>query len=90
VPADVDDELYTFSRDVLIDWLRERDEGESACLVIGHNPALTELVNWLDPPARLENLPTAAYAGLELDIDRWSDLACGCGRLVTLIRPRDL
>ena len=34
--------------------------------------------------------PTAAYAVLELNIDRWADLADKCARLVHLTRPRDL
>ena len=34
--------------------------------------------------------PTAAYAVLELNIDRWADLADKCAKLVHLTRPRDL
>jgi phosphohistidine phosphatase len=37
-----------------------------------------------------EKFPTAAYAQLEIDIDRWADLEEGNARLVQLTRPRDL
>ena len=34
--------------------------------------------------------PTAAFAVFELDIDDWSQLKEGCGKLVHFARPRDL
>ena len=66
--------------------------------MVGHNPGLEDLIFDLVPddgssPLRdqvEEKFPTATYAVLELAIDRWSDLADGCGRLVHLVRPRDL
>jgi phosphohistidine phosphatase len=67
-------------------------------LLVGHNPGLEDLIFELVPddgssPLRElveEKFPTATYAVLELDIDRWSDLDDGCARLVHLTRPRDL
>jgi phosphohistidine phosphatase len=38
----------------------------------------------------LEKFPTAAFAMLELAIDRWEDCVPGCGRLTHFARPRDL
>jgi len=37
-----------------------------------------------------EKFPTAAYAVLDLSIDRWADLAPDCATLSHFIRPRDL
>ena len=34
--------------------------------------------------------PTAAYAVFELDIEDWSELRTGCGKLAHFARPRDL
>jgi phosphohistidine phosphatase len=67
-------------------------------LLIGHNPGLHELVfRLVDPDCETalfaraaEKFPTAAFAVLELAIDRWADCASGCGTLVHLARPRDL
>jgi len=37
-----------------------------------------------------EKFPTASFAVLELNIDKWADLKDRCARLVHLTRPRDL
>ena len=90
--------IYLASSACLIDLLRELDEGLGAVLMVGHNPGLEDLIFDLVPddgtsPLRdvvEEKFPTATYAVLELDIDRWEDIADGCARLVHIIRPRDL
>jgi phosphohistidine phosphatase len=66
--------------------------------MVGHNPGLEDLIFDLVPDDGSSPLrdvvevkfPTAAYAVLELDIERWADLADRCARLVHLTRPRDL
>lgn len=82
--------LYTFSADDLADWLRQQDDSEDPLFLIGHNPALTELVNWVCGEEVLDNLPTAGFAHLELDTDSWANLQVGCGRLVDRLFPREL
>src|SRR5690606_31480606 len=64
----------------------------------GHNPGLQELIFELVAPERenelfaaaTEKYPTAAFAVLELEIERWADCTPSCGTLVHLARPRDL
>ena len=48
--------------------------------LIGHNPGLSDLANWLcsDTP---EWLPTGAVVELELPVERWHNLAQGIARL---------
>ncbi len=85
-----DEALYTFSSEDLVDWLRQRNDSEDSLFMIGHNPAFTDLVNWLCGEHVLDNLPTAGFARLELDIDAWSGLGAGCGSLVDRLFPREL
>ena len=82
--------LYTFAAEDLVDWLSGRDDGESSLFLIGHNPAFTDLINWLCGEYVLDNLPTAGFARLSLDVDSWSALRRGCGRLVDTLFPRQL
>ena len=82
--------LYTFSAAEVFDLLRDCDDRQGAVFLIGHNPAFTDLINTLDGSAALDNLPTAGYARLALAIERWSQLAAGCGRLERLLFPREL
>ncbi|MEE4661656.1 MAG: phosphoglycerate mutase, partial [Halieaceae bacterium] len=82
--------LYTFDRDELVSWLRSQPDSADRVFIIGHNPALTDLINWLDTDAALDNLPTAGFARLRLDIDAWSALAGACGTLLDTLFPRNL
>ncbi|PHQ25819.1 histidine phosphatase [Marinobacter guineae] len=80
-------ELYTFDYQRLLSWLQHRDE-ESRIMLVGHNPALLELAQWLleQPP---EQLPTASVIHIRLPIERWHQLDRGKGKLVALLTPPD-
>jgi phosphohistidine phosphatase len=98
LPVEWDRRIYLASSATLADVLRDLQGDPTDVLMVGHNPGLEDLIFDLVPddgssPLRDEvevKFPTAAYAVLELAIDRWSDLADGCARLVHLTRPRDL
>lgn len=98
LPVSFDEDAYMGDAATLIDLLARHGDDALALLLVAHNPGLQELVLQLVPPenedglfgAVLEKFPTAAYAVLELAIDRWEDCAPGCGRLVHFARPRDL
>lgn len=98
VAANWDRRIYLASGVTLADLLREQEGDPKSILMVGHNPGLEDLIFDLVPddgssPLRdvvEEKFPTAAFAVLELDIDRWADLRDNCARLVHLTRPRDL
>ena len=64
----------------------EADDVERLMLV-GHEPASSETVALLVDGGNL-GLPTAAVAGIELDIEGWGEIEPGRGRLVYLVPPR--
>jgi phosphohistidine phosphatase len=70
----VEDDLYTFSGHSVLDWIASQDPGQDSIFVIGHNPALTAVINTLAREYKLANLPTAGYVRLALDIDHWDQL----------------
>ena len=82
--------LYTFASGDLVDYIREQDDAEPALFLLGHNPGLTGLVNWVCGETVIANLPTAGFAHLSLDIDSWPELQAGCGRMARSLYPRDL
>lgn len=85
-----DDELYTFSLTDLVEWIGRRGDAGSSLFMIGHNPGLTSLVNYVCGKSVLLNLPTAGFAHLTLDIDTWGDIAQGCGMLERTLFPKEL
>ena len=97
-PVNWDRRIYLASSDTLLDILREQKGNLGAIMMVGHNPGLEDLIFDLVPDDGSSPLrdivemkfPTATFAVLELDIDKWEDVAEGCGKLVHLVRPRDL
>ena len=82
--------LYTFSVDELVGYLRSVDDELQTLLLIGHNPGLTDLVNWVCDRPALDHLPTAGFAQLDLTIGHWADLQRGCGRLAGHLFPKEI
>ncbi|MEH6569677.1 MAG: histidine phosphatase family protein [Halioglobus sp.] len=69
-----DEELYTFHSDNLVRWIARQNNSLNSAFIIGHNPALTDLINTLLGRVAIANLPTAGYVQLALDIDQWGQL----------------
>ena len=90
----VDRALYQADAYDIIDVLREVGDDAAAVMVVGHNPALYELVAVLldpddaDGAARLQaGFPTAALAVVGLDLASWAQLTVGTGTLLDLMLP---
>lgn len=62
------------------------DEFRSA-MIVGHNPGMEGFIRLLT--GRLEAMPTAALAIIDLDIARWEDINTDRGTLRQVIRPKD-
>ena len=62
--------LYLASLSDLIDIVAEQDEGFQSLLIVGHNPGLTDLANFLSP-GLTSNLPTAGVVSVNFDQDNW-------------------
>jgi phosphohistidine phosphatase len=83
----VDAALYTFTADVLLDWLHRRDNHLDSLVIVGHNPALTDLCNQLST-STLANIPTAGYVQLRSTCTHWNDLRDGTMELTGFLTPR--
>ena len=84
--------LYTFDYRKVLDWTSQQPNELESLALVGHNPALTGLINYFVGPDTLENLPTAGWAELMLPIDNWSQVAASesQGKLVYLLFPKEL
>ncbi len=98
LPIRFEDRAYLATASVLVELLQRVEGDPGSVLLLGHNPGLQELIFDLVSDehenalfaAAAEKYPTAAFAVLELEIERWSECTKGCGRLVHFARPRDL
>lgn len=62
--------LYLASRSRLLDIINDQDVGFNSILVVGHNPGLTDLANYLVPDVT-DNLPTCSFLSVLVDADDW-------------------
>jgi phosphohistidine phosphatase len=88
--------LYLAAPSRLLEPLRRTADEVRILMLIGHNPGLGGLAASLagtGPKKALQRLrtkfPTAGLAVLSFEIERWTELAAGGGRLEDFIRPRD-
>ena len=91
LPADrfhIDPGLYTFDFKRLLEWLKKLDDSIERVVVIGHNPALQELADWLAKHAPMA-LPTASFLHIRLPGKHWRKLDKNSGTLEHFLIPRN-
>ncbi len=62
--------LYLASLNDILDVIVAQDDGFKSLMVVGHNPGLTNMVNFLSPGIT-GNLPTAGVVSVTIDQDNW-------------------
>lgn len=102
LPLDSYRSLYEGAPELVLQYVREIDEGVKSALVVGHNPTMYRLAWELldgdtdhdgdqrsDGQAALEahGFPTCSVAIMSLGVGAWEDVTKGCGTLVGLFRP---
>lgn len=65
-----EDRLYLASLDKLLDVMAEQDAAFNSIVVVGHNPGLTELANYLLPGVT-DSIPTCGIVSLNIETDTW-------------------
>ena len=89
VEIEVTRDLYLASPHTYVEVLEELAGPAERVMVVGHNPGISALVTVLT--GELEEMPTAALAAVELDIEEWDHLGrAGTGALLGFWRPKAL
>lgn len=66
-----EDELYLASLNDILDVIAAQDNGFNHLMVVGHNPGLTDMANFLSP-GLTHNLPTAGIVSVQIDQEHWN------------------
>ncbi|MFI5322702.1 MAG: SixA phosphatase family protein [Thermodesulfobacteriota bacterium] len=85
----VNEMIYTFNGGNLMDVIRGFDDKYRSVMLVGHNPAITALVNELSN-ADIDNIPTCGIVLLEFEDGRWKDVGKGRGKLLEFDYPKKL
>lgn len=82
-----DERIYEASPQTLRKVAMSTDDRYSSLMLVGHNPGMEGFVRYLT--GKLETMPTAALAVIDLDIDSWKQIDVGVGQLRQIIRPKE-
>jgi len=80
-------ELYDFSGNYVIDFIKNLPNELSTVLIFGHNHAFTHITNSLGSQ-HIENVPTAGFVHLQVDVESWASLSKGT--TIQTIFPKQL
>lgn len=82
-----DERIYEASPQALRQIVSELGEETNSALIVGHNPGIEGFIQFLT--GSNEPMPTAAFASITLNIDKWSGLSAGCGDIREILRPKE-
>ena len=79
--------IYQATVSELVAMLCAIADDQQNVLLVGHNPGITDLANYL-VGGRLENIPTCGIFSVELQIQSWQQLAPAAARLLFYDYPK--
>jgi len=82
-----EERIYEASPQTLKQVVAGIDDEFRSAMIVGHNPGMEGFIRLLT--GKLESMPTAALAVIDLDIARWDDVGSERGMLRQIIRPKD-
>ena len=80
------DSIYESSQMNIMMIINALDEGVDSCMIVGHNPAFTGVINALSA-FKLENLPTAGIVTFTFD-SAWADIKPLSGEMLFFEYPK--
>ena len=79
--------IYEFSANALIEVIENLEDVVNKAMLVGHNPALTDLANYIgDMP--ISNIPTSGIFCADLDIPSWAKISDRCGKCIFFEYPK--
>lgn len=79
--------LYLAGESRLLGSCRQLDDRFNAIMLVGHNPAVTELLNRFCDNVSIDHVPGGGCACLLFDVDSWRELAPGTAELHSFEYP---
>jgi phosphohistidine phosphatase len=82
-----DERVYEASTATLVTVMSEFASHAESAMIVGHNPGMEGLVRYVT--GEVTDMPTAALAVIDLEIDAWSAIGENTGKLVEVLRPKE-
>ena len=85
----IDDKIYTFDSDELLQVVSKLKNKYDTVMIVGHNPAITDAANYLSG-ASIDNVPTCGVVVLKMDTDTWKNIYSNKATLERFDYPKKL
>ena len=69
--------IYRVSKNKVLEEIKQFDNSKKTIVVVGHNPATTELANMLQSTEEIANVPTCGIVCIEFKAKSWSKIKKG-------------
>lgn len=83
-----DESMYFSGTGSMVNMLEKVDDSYQKVMIVGHNPAMTSLLDVLSESS-VYNMPTCAVALIAFDIGSWSELDAESGNLLVYDFPKN-
>ncbi|OFZ06856.1 MAG: hypothetical protein A3D92_04650 [Bacteroidetes bacterium RIFCSPHIGHO2_02_FULL_44_7] len=83
-----DSSIYHSSTENLLQILRELDDSIKTVALVGHNPSMTSLANYLQSDTLIENVPTCGIVRVRVNLSKWAELQHQKAQLEFFIYPK--
>ncbi|MCS7018606.1 MAG: histidine phosphatase family protein [Cytophagales bacterium] len=78
----LNDELYNATPRVLLQVISQIDDAYEKVMLVGHNPAISYMAEWLTNSHDINRMANCGMAYLQLDLTNWAAAKQNCGKLV--------
>jgi len=79
-------DMYTVDTTRMLEVIQHIDDDINRVVMVGHNPGMTKLVNWLADTS-IEDMPTCGIVILGYEMDSWSMIDDLTGQLIDYFYP---
>ena len=83
-----DERIYEASPLRLLEVVSDIEDHYDSAMIVGHNPGFENLVRILT--GKIETMPTATLAVVDLEIDLWNEVHSETGDLRKIFRPKEI
>jgi len=85
----IDEKIYTFDSESLLNVIKSLKNKYERVMIVGHNPAITEVVNYLCG-SKIDNVPTCGVAVLRFPMNSWKKIGKNKAKLDSFDYPKKL
>lgn len=85
----IDEKIYTFNAEELLKVVKSLKDKFDRVMIVGHNPAVTDLVNYLCG-SKIDNIPTCGVALLRFPVNSWKKISKNSAELLSFDYPKKL